>query len=271
MTTLINERYEVNLEGKENLLGRGGEGQVYIGKDKTLKTDVAIKVVDITERVFSYTTPSNNIQKLQLEFQKIEQFDHTNVVGYYDWGVFSRKRKIYFATIMDLADSGSLATWTFDNETKKLSEINDFFVGILEGLKYIHDKGIIHRDLKPANILIKKSEKGKFIPLLTDLLTNIGSQANKELVATARFNKTFGTIEYMAPELLGTKDVFVGTMTDLWSFGVMLYEFFKKELPFGTRERGDSPLEIAKQILSKEVDVSGIPKPYDKIFIAVHF
>lgn len=76
---------------------------------------------------------------------------------------------------MDLVDLGSLVIWIFDNEIKKLSEINDFFVGIFEGLKYIYDKGIIYWDLKLVNILIKKLEKGKFILLLIDLLINIGS------------------------------------------------------------------------------------------------
>ena len=265
MNTLINERYEVNIDDKGNLLGRGGEGKVYIGTDKTLKSDVAVKVVDITDRILSSHKNQNNIQKLQLEFSKIELFDHLNVVGYYDWGVFSRKRRIYFATIMDLADSGSLAAWTFDSDSRNLSDVHSFFIGVLEGIKYIHDKGIIHRDLKPANILIKKAENGRLVPLLTDLLTNIGSEANNVSVTTARFQKTFGTIEYMAPELLGTKDIFVGTMTDFWSFGVILYEFFKGKLPFGTRENGQPPIEIAKQILSKDIKVSGIPAPYNKI------
>ena len=212
MNTIINERYEVNFDKKENLLGRGGEGEVYIGRDKILKSDVAVKIVDVTDFFFSPYHSRYNIQNLQSEFERVVLFDHINVIGYYDWGIFSRKRRIYFATIMDLADSGSLATWTFDNENQKMSHVNDFFIGILEGLKYIHDKGMVHRDLKPANILIKKTENGKFIPLLTDLLGNIGNQSSNELVATARFQNTFGTIEYMAPELLGTKSVFKNFM-----------------------------------------------------------
>jgi serine/threonine protein kinase len=265
MNTRINERYEVNLNEKDNILGKGGEGEVFIGKDVLLKIDVAVKVVDITNRIFSPIRTKDNIQKLEQEFKKVEVFDHSNIVGYYDWGVFSRKKRIYFATIMDLADSGSLAAWEFNKESNSLKNIHKFFIGILQGLKYIHEKGIIHRDLKPSNILIKKSDKGNFSPLLTDLLSNIGENANSKKVVTAKFEKTFGTIEYMAPELLGTKDIFVGTMTDLWSFGVILYEFFKGELPFGSREKGDSPINIAKNILSKKVAVSDIPKPYDKI------
>jgi len=265
MNTRINERYEVNLDKKDNILGKGGEGEVFIGKDVLLKNDVAVKVVDITNRIFAPIRSKDNIQKLEQEFKKVEVFDHVNIVGYYDWGVFSRKKRIFFATIMDLADSGSLAAWEFDKESESLRNIHNFFIGILEGLKYIHEKGIIHRDLKPSNILIKKSDKGSFNPLLTDLLSNIGENANSKKVVTAKFEKTFGTIEYMAPELLGTKDIFVGTMTDLWSFGIMLYEFFKGELPFGSREKGDSPINIAKNILSKKITVSDIPKPYDKI------
>jgi serine/threonine protein kinase len=265
MNTRINERYEVNLDEKDNILGKGGEGEVFIGKDVLLKIDVAVKVVDITNRIFSPIRSKDNIQKLAQEFKKVEIFDHANIVGYYDWGVFSRKKRIFFATIMDLADSGSLAAWEFDKESESLKNIHNFFIGILKGLKYIHEKGVIHRDLKPSNILVKKSDTGSFSPLLTDLLSNIGENANSKKVVTAKFEKTFGTIEYMAPELLGTKDIFVGTMTDLWSFGIILYEFFKGELPFGSREKGDSPINIAKNILSKKVMVSDIPKPYDKI------
>jgi len=111
MNTRINERYEVNMDEKDNILGKGGEGEVFIGKDVILKMDVAVKVVDITSRIFSQIRTKDNIQKLEQEFKKVEVFDHSNIVGYYDWGVFSRKKKIYFATIMDLANSGSLAAW----------------------------------------------------------------------------------------------------------------------------------------------------------------
>jgi hypothetical protein len=67
MNTLINERYEVNLGEKENLLGRGGEGQVYVGRDKILSFDIAVKIVDITEK---FSAPSGVPQSTPRHFTR---------------------------------------------------------------------------------------------------------------------------------------------------------------------------------------------------------
>jgi serine/threonine protein kinase len=253
----INDRYIVDLETSKDVIGRGGQSIVYKGTDKALKSDIALKVYTLHE--------STSTDALVKEFEQIESYSHPNIIGYLDWAVFSYKKKVHFAVIMNYASSGTL--WEYQNNitSDTLKNIHDIFGGILEGLKFIHAKGVYHRDLKPSNVLLSKDAKHNSInSIVTDFLFSSNLTVNTQKVITAKFTRTFGTIEYMAPELLGSDNKFVGAMTDIWSFGVLLYEFFKGEVPFGARGLQDYR-KVVENILEKTVDISGIPKPYDTI------
>lgn len=261
MKTTFNDRYEVNLTTKDDIIGRGGQAVVYKGYDRLLQTDVAIKVYKLVE----YT---ENIRTLQQQYEQVERFYHPNVVNCYDWAVFTHQKKILFAFVMNYADLGTLDSYRANLQNGRLDKVNEVFIGILKGLKHLHGMGVVHRDLKPSNILLASRPDEQVNALLTDILFEPNNLTQSEKVATAHFAGIFGTIEYMAPELLGTRNVYVGPATDIWSFGVLIYEFFTGQLPFGSRGGNTSTVEVAQAILSKQVEVSVLPAPYHSIAAA---
>ncbi|MCB0628297.1 MAG: protein kinase [Saprospiraceae bacterium] len=261
MKTTISDRYEVNLTTKEDVIGRGGQAVVYRGFDRILQTRIAIKVYKLVEY-------SENIRALQEQYAQLERFYHPNVINYYDWAVFTHQKKILFALIMNYADLGTLDSYHANLNTGRMEKIDQVFTGVLNGLKHIHRQGIVHRDLKPSNVLLASEEDDHINALLADILFEANNLTQDEKVATAHFAGIFGTIEYMAPELLGTRNVLVGPASDIWSFGVMVYEFFMGKLPFGSRAGNTSPVQVAQAILTESVDVSGLPQPYNYVVSA---
>ena len=252
MEIIINNRYEIKNSLKP--IGYGGQSKVYAGYDKLLNTEVAIKIYKINDR----TKP------LRKEYEKIVSFDHPHIIDYYDWDVFKNGESAYFVIIMNLFGLGTLESYQYDIKRNNLEEIHEIFIGILRGLKYIHRMNIFHRDLKPSNILLSENSNKKVKAIINDFLFDIDQVPSSNKIITAKFGNTFGTIEFMAPELLGTKNIFVGAMTDLWSFGILLYVFFTGKLPFGSRE-SEKSISIADNILTKKINCKSLPKPYDEI------
>lgn len=256
MKTTISDRYEVNLDSKDAVIGKGGQAVVYRGYDRVLQLEVAIKIYKLAD----YT---ENIRALRREYEQMQRFNHPNVVQYLDWAVFTHQKKILFALVMTYADLGTLDQYQANLKAGNLANLKEVFIGILNGLKHIHQLGIVHRDLKPSNILLTAQTDRGIAPVITDFLMESRVAPQDAKVATAHFNGFFGTIEYMAPELLGTKNVFVGPASDLWSFGVLVYEVLMGELPFGSRANDSQPFRVAQSILTQPVDTAEIPQPYN--------
>lgn len=256
MKTSISDRYEVDLDDKASIIGKGGQAVVYRGFDRMLQLEVAVKI-------YKLVTYTENIEALQSEYAQMERFSHPNVIHYCDWAVFTHQKKILFALVMNYADLGTLDAYRANLKAANLHKIRDVFVGILTGLKHIHNLGIVHRDLKPSNILLSSGGGNSITPIITDFLFESNLTPQEDRIATAHFDGFFGTIEYMSPELLGTKNAFVGPASDLWSFGVLIYEFFEGKLPFGSRAENNSPFRVAESILTHDPDFSGLPQPYN--------
>lgn len=125
---------------------------------------------------------------------------------------------------------------------------------ILYGLKALHSRGKVHRDLKPENVLVK--ENGNFA--LTDF--GISGDRNKRMTERNILGKPkqiFGTYAYMPPEQLKpNKDATVLPTTDIFSFGVMMYQLLTGELPFGTLESEKDLVEYIKRGKKGEWDRS---------------
>lgn len=133
-------------------------------------------------------------------------------------------------------------------ETKRAVSIAE---KILEGLSVIHEKRIVHRDIKPENILIEND-----IPKIADL--GIGRMLRADEMAST----TVGTLFYMSPEML-YRETGTGFNTDIWSFGIMLYEMLCGQFPFGITDK-TPPGKVMDLIMDERVPVlfpedAGIP------------
>lgn len=258
MKVTLKNRYEIDTE--KNLLGKGGFGSIYKCYDNLLEKSVSAKIVN---------APAYYRGSIYREFKVVAKLRHQNIIGYYDLIEIEKgeNKEKQFAILMDFANYGTLRDLIYSNNLR-VDTFTELLLGIFEGLRYIHNHGIIHRDLKPSNILIHKDNiTEKLTPLLSDFLS---SQYLKENYDSFEFEEVdpertviLGTIEYMAPERYDDLSV-IGPMTDLWSIGVIIYEFFKKELPFQSR-KNSTFLEIAKRIIEEEIDLSGIPSPFNEI------
>lgn len=262
---ILKDRYEIDLSSVP--LGLGATARVYSCYDKLLERQVSAKVVSMEHGYL--------LEAILREFKLVGKLRHQNVIGYYDLveiessnhGNAKEENVRQMAIIMDFANYGTLEDLIYKRrmQTRQFAEI---LRGILEGLKHIHDHGIIHRDLKPSNIIIHKDHiSGTLTPIISDFLASQHLEGNilsPELTEVDP-GKTmaYGTIEYMAPERYDDLSV-IGSMTDLWSVGVITYEYFKRQLPFSSRQN-NSPIEIAKRMMEEEIIIEGIPGPFDQI------
>jgi serine/threonine protein kinase len=144
--------------------------------------------------------------------------------------------------VTEYKNGGDLRGWL---ETKpKINEILDVFARIADSIDYVHENKIIHRDIKPENVVYEALD-GRITPYLMDFGISVTLSG-----ATSSFETehTFGTIEYMAPELFSNRDKKTKAV-DIYAFGLMLYEALEGRHPL----LGNTQQETMSQILSGDV------------------
>ncbi|MDR1023137.1 MAG: protein kinase [Prevotellaceae bacterium] len=204
----------------EKLLGEGAFGKVF--KVKSKQNDVfALKLLKLWE------VPSVIRQQLtdrfDMEFET-GQISSSYLVHSVDHGFV--KGNPYM--VMEFCPNGDLLQWTSSYKKTDLAAIGR---DVLFGLKDLHRQGKVHRDLKPENVLIK--ENG------TAVLTDFGLSGDRNKRMTERNiwgkpTQIFGTYAYMPPEqVIPEKDATVLPTTDIFSFGVMMFQLVTGDLPFG--------------------------------------
>ena len=243
--TLQEFRQRYQYDTKTDRLGEGGFAKVYKATDTLMKRTVALKF---------YHGDSEDKYGVIEELKKVTKIRHKNLVRYYD-SVLLKAPTIYDpnacmqVAIIEYANAGDLND--FIKTFPSLEEIRQVVSGLLEGLNYLHEHGVIHRDIKPQNILLHK-ESGVWITKVADF--GLAKKIEKEGHVSS---KLLGTVEYMAPEQFDTKkygiDGQLSTNLDLWALGIILFELFTGELPFGGRNDGVSHEQMMFNIMRKNV------------------
>ena len=193
-------------------VGEGGMGTVYRARDSRLDRDVAIKL--LPARVAADEVGRS---RFKVEARAAAVLNHPNIATIHaieeaDGELFIVMEFIEGRELKDLITRGSLGM----DRTMKLA------LGVAEGLQAAHHKGIVHRDIKPSNVMVTDDD----VPKITDFgLAKIGAGADLTKTGT-----TVGTISYMSPEQILGKHV--DHRSDIWSFGVLLYEMLTGQLPF---------------------------------------
>ncbi|MCB0288896.1 MAG: protein kinase [Calditrichaeota bacterium] len=193
-------------------IGEGGMGVVYKALDTRLKREVAIKF--LPERIAN--NPDAR-QRFLLEAQAAAALNHPNIATIYEIDevddlVFFAMEYIRGENLKDKLNSGRL----------DLTQCLSFIRQIAAGLQAAHRKQIAHRDIKSENIML--TEDGR-VKVMDFGLAKSGEQGGLKETAVIS-----GTPAYMSPELL--QDAEVDYRTDIWSFGVVIYEMLSGELPF---------------------------------------
>jgi serine/threonine protein kinase/Flp pilus assembly protein TadD len=242
-------------------LGEGGMGVVYKAQDTKLKRPVALKFLHAS----SIKDKSKKSRLLQ-EAQAAAAVNHPNVCTIYeideaDGHVFIAMEYVEGKTLKDLIplipplkkgddksspfDKGrvreglSLNSGIYDHVLLPMDTIIDYAIEIAKGLQAIQEKGMVHRDIKSENILITDKDQVKIMDFglvkpvhVKDKLTNQDSSG--------------GTIAYMSPEQI--RGEAIDHRSDIWSFGVVLYEMLTGQLPF----IGENAYAVVDSILNEK-------------------
>ena len=227
-------------------LGEGGMGVVYKANDNRLERNVAIKFLP---RHISANTEER--ERFKIEAKAAAALNHPNIAHIYaieetDDEIFIVMEFIDGIELKDKIKSAIIST----DEAIKIG------TQIAEGLEAAHKKGIVHRDIKSSNIMITKDGKVKIM--------DFGLAKIKGGTELTKIGSTVGTAAYMSPEQ--TKGEEVNHHTDIWSFGVVLYEMLTGQLPF----KGDYEQAIIYSILNEEPEQitgirSGLPLELERI------
>ena len=197
------ERYEV-----QAVLGHGGMAVVYRVRHRTLKTDHALKVLNVAGKELS--------ERLLREGQVQARLIHPNVVAVTDVLEVDGAP----ALLMEYVDGPNLEEW-LRNRTLTLDEAETLFGGVLDAVESAHQLGVVHRDLKPGNVMIAPDGDG-VRPKVTDFGLAKAITVSPEAGQT-RSGMPMGTPAYMSPEQVrDAKNV--DARTDIFSLGCILYE-----------------------------------------------
>jgi serine/threonine protein kinase/Tol biopolymer transport system component len=226
-------------------LGAGGMGEVWRARDIRLNREVAIKILPA-----SFLNDPERLRRFEQEARATSALNHPNILTVYDVGDHQGSPYI----VAELLEGEDLREQIKDGELPVRRSI-DYARQIVAGLDAAHEKGIIHRDLKPENLFVTRDGRVKILDFGLAKLKQqpapaaAGESATTD-VATQKLmtdpGMVMGTVGYMSPEQIRGREI--DHRSDIFSFGVVLYEMLSGKAPFS----GDSMVETMNAILKEE-------------------
>ena len=230
-------------------IGSGGFSTVFLVEDNAINDELIVKILS------PHLSADENMGKRFVQELKLaRRISHKNVIRIHDLLQIGVARGIsmeYFPG----RDLGEVL-----DECRKLPSGRCVAIArqICEGLAAAHDAGVIHRDIKPANVLVGEGDEVKIVDFG---LANVTQEAENRLTRTGHL---VGTPHYMAPESIRGEEV--GDQSDLYSFGVMMYEMLTGKLPYD----GDNPMNVLFRHLDGDAPpVHEIEKSVDEVLSRV--
>ena len=237
-------------------LGAGGMGEVYRARDTKLDRDVALKVLPE-----AFTTDPDRLARFEREARVLASLNHPNIAQIHGLEETGATR----ALVLELVEGPTLADRLAAGPIP-LDEVLSIAWQIAFALQGAHEAGVVHRDLKPANIKVRDDGTVKVLdfglakaldtapattpppdadPLQSPTLTASVTRMGGGLI--------LGTPAYMSPEQAEGQPA--DTRSDLWSFGVVLYEMLAGERLFA----GETVAQVLARVIDRDLDLSVLP------------
>jgi len=209
-------------------LGGGGMGVVYRAADTSLKRQVALKFLpaNLTHEIEAKT-------RFMHEAQAASALDHPNICNIHEIGQTDDGQLFICMTLYE----GITLKQKIQTESLQLNQVLNIAMQLASGLSRAHEAGLIHRDLKPANIMITEHNEVKIVDFGLAKLAGLTEITEK--------GSPMGTAGYMSPEQ--TRGELLDKRTDIWSYGVIMYELLSGEQPF----KGDYDQAVIYSILNE--------------------
>lgn len=220
-------------------LGKGKFGRVYLVKERTSGFICALKVLYKSE-----LQQGSGVEKqVRREIEIQSNLRHPNILRLF--GHFHDPKRIFL--ILEFAGQGELYKLLRKESRFPEWKAAQYIAQMASALKYLHRKHVIHRDIKPENILVGIHDEIK----ISDFGWSVHAPNRRRATLC-------GTLDYLPPEMIksGNKDNTYDEKVDLWSLGVLTYEFLVGEAPFE-----DTPVMTQRRIARADMSIPSFVSP----------
>jgi len=230
-------------------LGAGGMGEVYLARDSKLDRSVAIKVLPET-----MTRDKERVARFEREAKLLASLNHPNIAAIFGFDESDGTRFL----VMEYVEGETLGSH-LGHGPVAVEDALDIAKQIAEALEAAHGQGVIHRDLKPANVILRPDGAVKVLDFgLAKAMADdpSGSEMANSPTITANYTRpgvVLGTAAYMSPEQARGRAL--DKRTDIWSFGIILFECLTGQTLF----RGETATDSMGAIMHKDPEWSLLP------------
>ncbi|WP_231577188.1 Stk1 family PASTA domain-containing Ser/Thr kinase [Salinicoccus sediminis] len=219
---VVSERYKIL-----KYLG-GGMSSVYLASDIILDREVVVKLIKV-----DHHDRDKSKARFQREVESTIQLSHPNIVSVLDVDESDE----YHLLVTEVVRGPTLKEYIRDNHPIPLDEAVRIALMVLGGIRHAHQAGIIHRDIKPQNILLDEQHRVK--------ITDFGIAKALSETRMTETNQVMGSVQYISPEQAKGRQT--DERTDIYSFGIVLFELLSGRLPF----EGETPVSVALKHISE--------------------